>query len=103
MLSYCLFCSAPTANPHGFCSEECYDGHAVALEETQLIPALPDDECPLCGPADCCTCSYLPADTHRECEFCGEVFCVCERGSKWDDVDDEFYYEPPDCDLWNER
>ena len=78
MLSYCLFCSAPTANPHGFCSEECYDGHAVALT---------DDECPLCGPADCCTCSYTPAplddEPHRECEFCGEVFCVCERES-WD-------------------
>jgi len=108
MLSYCLFCSAPTVNPHGYCSEQCYDQSNAARTETLMLPAVDvDDTCPICGPAENCTCSYTPAplddEPHRECEFCGEVFCVCERGSKWDDVDDEFYYEPPDCDLWNER
>lgn len=91
--SYCIFCGTPTYNPNLLCSEDCYDGHNLALEETK---------CPTCGPAEDCTCSYTPAPL-EECEFCGEVFCVCERGTKWDDVDDEFYYEPPDCDLWNER
>jgi hypothetical protein len=103
MLSYCLFCSLPTANPHGFCSEECYDSHAVALEETQLIPALPDDECPLCGSADRCTCSYIPTDDpdapYPWCPHCGEDFCVCDsNGSSWDD---DYTIEP--FDLWDER
>lgn len=106
-LSFCLFCSTPTSNSHGFCSEQCYDGHALALEETKLLPAVPDDECPLCGSAKDCTCSYIPAplddeDIHQECTYCGEVFCVCERES-WDGGpsawDDDYTVEPFDTDL----
>lgn len=35
----CIWCGDNTSNPFGFCSEECYESHGVAMSDPTLTDA----------------------------------------------------------------
>ncbi len=51
-----------------------------------------EENCPRCG-NPICTC--LEDDGHGNCSRCGQPICIC---SEFNDVDEDFFNNPPDDD-----